>query len=230
LRTGTLTFAGLRGAILACFGLATLSVPYLINIGGTTALAIGVIGAASSYCYAGGPQPYVKHGLADPIFFAMFGIVAVVGTYYIQSAAWHALASPGVDAMRRLPLDVFLVGLPVGALVTNVMVIDDIRDRHFDAVKGWCTLAVRFGLGGSRMEYLALTAFAYLLPFGFWLGLGFSAWALLPLLTLPLAYKIARAVCTLDQTRDLIRVTPRAAYLSLMYSALLAAGIAMPVV
>jgi 1,4-dihydroxy-2-naphthoate octaprenyltransferase len=228
LNSGILTFAGLRGAIAACFGLAALTVPYLLGIGGTVALLIGIIGAASSYCYAGGPQPYVKCGLADPIFFAMFGIVAVVGIYYIQSVALLGLASPGIDAIRRLPPDIFLVGLPVGALVTNVMVIDDIRDRHFDLVKGWRTGAVRFGLGGSRVEYLTLTAFAYLSPLWFWLGLGFSAWALLPLLTLPLAYSIARAVCRLDQTRELIMMTPRASLLSLIYSGLLAAGVAMP--
>lgn len=228
LSSGILTFAGLRWAIAACFGLAALTLPYLLSIGGTVALLIGIIGAVSSYCYAGGPQPYVKRGLADPVFFAMFGIVAVVGAYYIQSAALHGPAASGVDGLKRLPWYIFLVGLPVGALVTNVMVIDDIRDRHFDAVKGWRTGTVRFGLGGSRVEYLALTAFAYLSPFWFWLGLGFSAWTLLPLLTLPLAYTIARAVCTLDQTGDLIVMTPRASKLSLIYSGLLAAGLAMP--
>jgi 1,4-dihydroxy-2-naphthoate octaprenyltransferase len=222
LRTGILTFAGLRAAILACFALAALTVPYLMSIGGMPALVIGIVGAASSYFYAGSPLPYVKRGLADPIFFAMFGIVAVLGTYYIQCAAVHGFGA------QPLPWDVFLVGLPVGALVVNVMVIDDIRDRHFDAVKGWHTSAVRFGLGGSRAEYVGLSVFAYVLPLVFWLGLGFSAWILLPLLTLPLAWRVARAVCTLDTTRDLLAVTPRAAYLALVYSALLGAGIALP--
>lgn len=230
LRTGTLTFAGLRDAILVCFALAALTAPYLLSIGGTPAFVIGVVGAASGYCYAGGPRPYVKYGLADPVFFAMFGIVAVVGTYYIQWAALHEAASHGIDAMQQLPYDIFLIGLPVGALVTNVMLIDDIRDRNFDAAKGWQTFAVRFGLSGIRKEYLALTALAYVLPLVFWLWLRCSAWILLPLLTLPLAYQIARAVCTLDQTRDLIMMTPRASYLSLIYSALLAAGVAPPVI
>lgn len=229
LQTGTLTFAGLRNATLACFAMAGMTAPYLLNIGGTSALVIGIVGAASSYCYAGGPQPYVKHGLADPIFFAMFGIVAVVGTYYIQWAALHRMASHGLGALLQLPLDIGLMGLPVGALVTNVMLIDDIRDRHFDAVKGWRTFAVRFGLSGIRREYLALTALAYVLPLAFWLWLDFSAWIFLPLLTLPLAYKIARAVCTLDQTRDLLMMSPRASYLSLIFSALLAVGVAIPV-
>jgi len=228
LQTGTLTFAGLRNAILVCFGLTALTAPYLLSTGGTLAFAIGLIGLASAYSYAGGPQPYVKHGLADPLFFAMFGIVAVAGSYYIQWAAVHSAASHGLDAIRQLPWDIFLIGLPVGALVTNVMLIDDIRDRHFDAVKGWHTFAVRFGLTGIRREYLALSALAYVLPLAFWLWLDVSAWIFLPLLTLPMSYKIWRAVSTLDQTRDLLSMSPRASYLSLIYSALLAVGVAMP--
>lgn len=227
LQTGALSFTGLRVAILACFTLAGLTIPYLLSIGGTLALAIGIVGVVSSFCYAAGPR-YVKHGWADPIFCAMFGIVAVVGAYYIQWAAFHQTASHGIDALQQLPWDIFVVGLPVGALVTNVMIIDDIRDRHFDAVKGWRTFAVRFGLSGGRTEYLTLSVFAYLVPLAFWLWLGFSAWILLPLLTLPLAYKIAQAVRTLEQTRDLLRMSPMASYLSLIYSALLAIGVAMP--
>lgn len=227
LQAGTLTLAGLRNATLACFVLAGLTAPYLVGIGGSNALVIGIIGAASGFFYAGGPQPYVRHGLADPIFFVMFGIVAVAGSYYIQWMALHDTVSLGIGSLLQLPRMVYVVGLPVGALVTNVMLIDDIRDRHFDATKGWHTSAVRFGLAGIRAEYLALTAFAYVLPVVFWLSLGFSAWIVLPLLTLPLAYRIARAVCTLDQTRDLLAMSPRASYLALTFAALQIIGITM---
>ncbi len=227
LQNGTLTFNGLRSAIGVCFVLTALTAPYLLGVGGTLALAIGLIGLASGYFYAGGPQPYVKHGLADPIFVLLFGIVAVAGSYYIQWAAVHSTASHSLAALQQLPLDVFLVGLPIGALVTNVMLVDDIRDRHFDASKGWHTFAVRFGLRAIRSEFLALTALAYLLPLAYWRWLGFSAWVFLPLLTLPLAYKVASAVCRFDQTRDLLRMSPMASYLSLLYAALLALGIAI---
>ncbi len=227
LQSGTLTSAGLRNAILVCFALTALTGPYLLGIGGSLAFVIGIIGIASGYFYAGGPQPYVKHGLADPIFIAMFGVVAVAGTYYIQWAAMHSAASHGLDAMQQLPGDVFLVGLPVGALVTNVMLVDDIRDRHFDAVKGWHTFAVRFGLRGIRGEYISLCAFAYAMPLACWLWLGFSVWIFLPLLSLPLAWKVARAVCRFDQTKDLLMMSPMASYLSLIYSALLAVGVAL---
>jgi len=229
LQIGTLTFTGLRGAIGVCFLLAALTGPYLLSIGGSAAIVIGIIGMASGYFYAGGAQPYVKHGLADPIFLAMFGVVAVAGSYYIQWAAWHGTASHGLDALLQMPREIFVIGLPVGALVTNVMLIDDIRDRHFDAAKGWHTFAGRFGLSGIRGEYLTLTALAYLMPLGCWLWLDFSAWILLPLLTAPLAYKVARAVCTHDQTKDLIMMSPMASYLSLIYSALMAVSVAIPV-
>jgi 1,4-dihydroxy-2-naphthoate octaprenyltransferase len=213
LRNGTLDLVRLRRAILLCFGLAALTAPYMLYLGGAAALAIGVLGAASSFFYAAGPWRYAPRGLADPVFFAMFGIVAVAGAYYIQA--------------RDFPASVFLVGLPVGALVTNVLVIDDIRDRGFDAIKGWRTPAVRFGIGWSRGEYLALSLFAYFAPFGFWLGLGHSAWVLLPLLTLPWAVRIARVVWTSEGREALVPMTPRASLLALCYALLLGLGLAL---
>jgi len=213
LADGTLELALLRKSILLCFGLAALTAPYLFYLGGTPALLIGIVGVASSLFYAAGPLRYAPSGLADPIFFAMFGVVAVAGAYYIQAHAFPASA--------------FVVGVPVGALVTNVLIIDDIRDREFDAAKGWRTGAVRFGIGWSRREYLALSVLAYVAPLGFWIGLGLGAWVLLPLLTVPWAVRIGRAVWTSEQREALIPMTPQASLLSLAFSALLAAGIAL---
>ena len=213
LQNGTLDLAWLRGAIVLCFGLAALTAPYMVYLGGTAALAVGVLGTASSFCYAAGPWRYAPRGLADPIFFAMFGIVAVAGAYYVQAREIH----PGA----------FVLGLPVGALVTNVLVIDDIRDRSFDALKGWRTGAVRFGLGWSRRQYVGLSLAAYLAPFGFWLGLGYSAWVLLPLLSLPWAVQIGRVVWTSERPEALVPMTPRASLLALCYALLLGLGLAL---
>lgn len=210
---GTLDLARLRNAIVLCFALAALTAPYLVYLGGAAALLIGVVGAASSLSYAAGPWRYAPLGLADPIFFAMFGIVAVAGAYYIQAQAF--------------PAGAFILGLPVGALVTNVLVIDDIRDRSFDAAKGWRTGAVRFGIGWSRAEHLVLSVLAYLAPVGFWLGLGYSGWVLLPLLTLPWATRIAHAVWTSEQREELVPMTPRASLLALGYALLLGGGLAL---
>jgi 1,4-dihydroxy-2-naphthoate octaprenyltransferase len=119
------------------------------------------------------------------------------------------------------------VSLPIGALITSILIIDDIRDRDFDVVKGKNTIAVRFGRTWSRAEFIALMCFSYLMPFWFWLGLGFDAWVLMPLISLPFAAHIVRAVCTLDRFADLVPMTPRAAQLVVLYALLLAIGLAV---
>lgn len=225
--SGTLDLNKLRWITVGCFALGAAPAPYLVGIGGPLVLVIGAVGMLASLGYAAGGMRYVRFGLADPLFFAMFGIVGVVGTYYIQAApaagdVWQRFA-----VTEALPAAAFVVGLGVGALVTNVMVIDDIRDRFWDADKGWRTTAVRFGLTGSRVEYVALTLVAYAMPVGLWRWLPATAWLLLPLVTLPLALLILRAVLTRDTTAGLFRMSPRASMLSLCYAALLCVGLAL---
>jgi len=219
---GTLTLRGLRLAIGACLVLAVLAGIYPVMLGGIPALVIGAVGVLSSLGYACGPRPYAKLGLADPIFLLMFGVVAVAGTYYVQ-----AVAVRGDFAWSSMPLAAFVLGLPVGCLVTAVLVIDDIRDRHFDADKRWQTTAVRHGLAGSRAEWVALAMIAYALPLWFWLGLGFSPLVLLPWLTAPAAIAIGRAVCRYESTAELRQMTPRTSLLSMAFAALLTAGVAL---
>ena len=92
----------------------------------------------------------------------MFGIVAVAGTYYIQWAAANSLATHGLEAMWQLPMEVLLVGLPVGALVTNVMLVDDMRDRsawELAHVYDEAPEPVEVGAGAGKMaETLAVHA------------------------------------------------------------------------
>jgi 1,4-dihydroxy-2-naphthoate octaprenyltransferase len=213
LRLGTLTLGQLRAAILACYAAALLSGGVLVYLAGPLVLWIGLASIAASWLYSAGPCPIGKLGLADPLFFAFFGVVSVLGAYYVQA--------------QLLPLPAFALSLPVGALTTNILIIDDIRDREFDAVKGKRTVAVRFGAQWSRAEFLLLLLCSFIAPLWFWLGLGFSAWLLLPWLTLPLAAGTARAVLTLDRHEELVPVTPMAGRLLLAYCALLAFGTAV---
>jgi len=156
----------------------------------------------------------------------MFGIVAVAGTYYAQIAWLAAAASQPAPSLAELPLESFLVGLPVGALVTNILLIDDLEDRQFDASKGWRTLAVCFGPAGSRLAYRLLSLLAYLAPLVPWGVGGYGAWVLLPLATLPLALRILPIVMTHEDEPTLEPMTARAALLTFVYAALLAIGIA----
>jgi len=226
IENGTLRLSTLRWAIAACLALALLTAPYLVRIGGGPVLALGAIGIAVSLSYNGGPWAYVRRGLADPVFLLVFGVVAVAGTYYIQAAASEGAPAPW-RLLGSLPLPVFLVGLPAGAIVTSVMLIDDIRDREFDEAKGWRTGTVRRGRGWTRAEITLLVAFAYLAPVAFWVALEFDAWVLLPLASVPLGARILHAVRTRQRRTDQIPLTPEMARLALVHSALLGLGLAL---
>lgn len=225
MREGALSLNQIKGAIAACLLLVVPAAVCFWLVGGLAALMIGVIGVAASLGYAGGPFPYTKLGLAEPIFFAMFGVVAVAGTYFAQIAWLAAMASYPMPGLAALPPEAFFVGMPVGALVTNILLIDDLRDRQFDAIKGWRTVAVRFGPAGSRLAYCVLSALAYLAPFALWSFAGWSAWILLPVATFPWALVISRIVLTRDGAADLAPMTAKASMLSCAYAVLLSAGI-----
>jgi 1,4-dihydroxy-2-naphthoate octaprenyltransferase len=225
-RDHTLRLPHLRAATLACFLLALLPGAWLVSMGGAPAVAIGAAGVAASAGYVGGPAPYARRGLANAVFFAMFGVVAVAATYFVQAAAAHGLAPATWRDLAQLPATAFLIGLPVGALVTSVLVIDDLRDTEFDRTKGWRAIPVRLGVRPSRAEFVALQLLAYAAPIAFaaWFG---SPLLLLPMLTAPGAFLIARAVLPSRDRRDLVPMTPRTSMLSCAYAALLALGLGL---
>jgi 1,4-dihydroxy-2-naphthoate octaprenyltransferase len=221
--TGILSLADLRTTILATYGIAVLVGALLFIMAGWPVIAIGLASVLASWAYSAGPFPFGRHGFADPLFFLFFGTVSVLGAYYVQAAVVLGPDRWG----EALPLTAVFVSLPIGALITDILIIDDIRDCEFDSVKGMNTVAVRFGKIYSRIEFIALMTFAYLAPFWFWRGLDFSVWVLLPLITLPLAMLIARAVCTRNRFVALVPMTPRLAMLTVGYSICLAIGLTM---
>lgn len=227
LNDGSLKLIGLWWAIAACLIGAALAGSYLVAVAGVAAAILGVIGVAASLGYSLGPASLTKLGIADPVFFLMFGVVAVTGVYYVQAGAasnvpfaWH------IDA-KVVPWEALVVGLPIGAIITCVLLIDDIRDRAYDALKGWRTTPVRFGLRWARTKFTLLMAGAYLLPLWFWLGLGFTPWVLLPLATAGIAFGITRTVRTELEFEKLFPMTPKTSTLAFVYALLLGAGLAM---
>jgi 1,4-dihydroxy-2-naphthoate octaprenyltransferase len=221
IESGLLSLGILRATVIASYAIAVLIGCALLTIAGWPVIVIGLLSIGASWAYSAGPWPFGRHGFADPLFFLFFGTMSVIGTYYVQAAVIL-----GPEHWRdALPLTAVAVSLPIGALITNILIIDDIRDRDFDVAKGKNTIAVRFGRGWSRAEFLCLLIFAYLMPFWLWRGFGFSAWVLLPLLTLPIAGLVAHAVWARDRFQDLVPMTPRMAMLTVAFAICLAAGL-----
>lgn len=149
LAQGVITLAELRRAILACYVGAIALGCYLLALGGLPVLAIGLASITASLVYSAGPFPLGDHGLGDPLFFVFFGVVSVLGTFYVQVAASSVVFWPLWPPPGSLPLAALWVSLPVAALTTNILVIDNIRDLDYDRSKGELTLAGLIGRRGS---------------------------------------------------------------------------------
>ncbi len=199
----------LRAAGVA-FGLALLLGLYLATVGGWPIIAIGVSAILAAWAYSGGPYPIAYHGLGEVFVVLYFGLLAVAGTYYLQTGVWH----PGAWAL----------GLALGLLNAAILVVNNYRDLENDRRAGKRTLAVRLGPTGSRAEYALLLA----LPYG--LALGFVAWGwwprggLLVWLTAPWAWRAGRALQRL-QGRALNAVLAQTGRLVLLYALAFAAGV-----
>jgi 1,4-dihydroxy-2-naphthoate octaprenyltransferase len=225
LRAGIVTLAELRAAIAACYVLAALPGAYLVYVSGFPALAVGIASILASLAYSANPYPLGDHGLGDPLFFVFFGVVSVVASYYVQAAATvSAPLTLGIPA-GTLPWTAVAVSVPVAALATNILVIDNIRDLDYDRAKNERTIAVLIGPGWSRVEYVLLLILAYAVPMVLWLAGGFTARVLLPLASLPYAVIVAGRVIRTTRHDAMVPLTPQAAQLLLAYSLLFAAGL-----
>ena len=184
-----------KRAMWATFGAAILVGSFLVYVGGVPILVIGLASVAAGIAYTGGPYPLGYHGLGDLFVFVFFGLIAVTGTYYVQAAALVGGAVPVWPPAGTITRAAVVASLPVAALSTNILVVNNVRDREEDAETGKRTLAVRFGYGLSRAQYVGLLALAYAAPFWFYAN-GYGLAVLLPLATLPIAVGVAETVLT----------------------------------
>jgi len=216
-----------KWALILTYVLAVLIGVYLVSIGGVPIVLVGLGGIASGILYTGGPYPFGYYGLGDLFVFIWFGIVAVVGTYYVQ-----AVEAAGVGAFptwipagaNALPTVAIVVSLPAAALSTAILVVNNVRDLESDEAAGKYTLAVILGYRLSRVEYVGLLALAYLTPVWLWLGFGFDLPVLLPLGTLPYAASVARTVLIETSGEALNPALSRTGILLFGFSVLFAVG------
>lgn len=214
-----------KRAMWLTFGVAILLGSYLVWVGGAPILVVGLLSVASGIAYTGGPYPLGYNGLGDLFVFVFFGLVAVTGTVYVQAVSFVA-GVPVAPPPGTLSLDAVVAGVAPGAMATNVLVVNNVRDRDEDVETGKRTLAVRYGLGAARAQYVILLALAYLVPVYFALS-GYGLAALLPLLSLPLAALVAKPVLTEQSGAALNPALERTGKLLALFAVLFAAGLAL---
>lgn len=223
-QAGLLPPASVKRGMLIAFALALLTGTYLVAIGGLPILVIGLASILSGYLYTAGPYPYGYYGLGDLFVFVFFGIIAVTGTYYVQAVATAGLLFPLTLPPGSVTTASIIASLPMAALITNILVVNNIRDIHTDRAAGKHTLAVHIGPTGSRLQFLGLLALAYAVPAWFLIA-GFSPAVLLPLLTLPYAIRITRTLLREPPGEPLNPTLTRTGRLALAYAALFALGL-----
>jgi len=220
--------ARVRRAMVATFAAAVLVGASLVYVGGLPIVVVGLASVAAGVLYTGGPFPYGYRGLGDVFVFVFFGLVAVTGTYYVQVVASMTVAPFPVGIPEgSVPLAAVVASLPVAGLVTDVLVVNNIRDRETDAAAGKRTLVVILGYRWSRVQFCLLLGMAYVVPVVFALD-GYHPAVLLPLLTLPLALSLARTVLTRTDGEALNPALETNGKLAAAHSALFALGLATP--
>jgi len=209
-QAGLLSPRAVRVGMVVVFALALLVGLYLTSVSGPVILLVGIASIVSAIAYTGGPYPLGYHGLGDLFVFIFFGFVAVCGTAFVQLGSVPALS--------------IWASLPVGALATAILVVNNLRDVDTDRAAGKRTLAVRFGERGALGEYFGLLAVAYLVPIGLVVSGRLSFPGLLPLVTLPSAVLLCRDVAR-ERGKALNPLLARTAKLLALFALCFAAGI-----
>ncbi len=202
----------LEAAIALTIGLAGLVGLWLVWVGGAALLALGGLAIVAALAYTGGPWPYGYRGLGEVFVFVFFGLVAVIGTAYLQ-------------AFRFEPVFV-AAAVPVGALTAAILVVNNLRDIATDSAAGKRTLAVILGRRATQLEYGLLLLAAFAVPVGLLLA-GFGVVQLLPFLAAPLALPLLRTVRDFTEPRQLNPVLKGTARLALVFGLLFATALAV---
>jgi 1,4-dihydroxy-2-naphthoate octaprenyltransferase len=188
-----------KSAAFISFGVAAVAGLGLAITTSWWLIAVGAISIAAAWGYTGGKNPYGYFGLGELFVFIFFGLVATVGTFFVQT--------------EEITGEPILAGVIVGSLACAILVINNIRDRAKDEVVGKRTLAVRLGDKNSRIFYSALVIAPYLLTAGFG-----TPWTLLTLLTLPMTIAILKALWSGIQGVDLIALLGKTGKLQMFFS------------
>jgi 1,4-dihydroxy-2-naphthoate octaprenyltransferase len=202
-----------KAAAIAAFGVAGLAGLLLSLIVDWRLLVVGVACLLAGWLYTGGPRPYGYAGLGEVFVFLFFGLVATVGTVYVET-------------LRVSPLAI-LVACSMGCLATAILILNNLRDLATDAAAGKRTLATRIGRSRTRILLVAIVSIAFAIPIlAVLLKLG-SATVMLADLGIPIAAMPLRTAFDTTEGPALVRALKRMAMAELGYALLLALGLVL---
>ena len=174
---GLVTPLAMKRALAVTLGVAAVAGLALALLVDPWLLLIGAVAIVATLGYSGGRRPYASRALGELSVFVFFGLVATVGSAYVQSGRVSALA--------------IAASLPVGLLAVGLLMINNVRDIDTDAATGKRTLAVRLGARtyGHTFGWLLIVAFVLLAPVA---RIAETPGPLLALLALPLVAQVAK--------------------------------------
>ena len=210
-QSGLLSPKAVAAGTAVVFGLAAATGVYLVTVGGLPILIIGLLSILAGVGYTAGPYPLAYIGLGDVFAFLFFGVVATAGTTLAHTGRIEPLA--------------LAASVPVGCLVMNIITVNNLRDIPTDAAAGKHTLAVRIGARATRWQYVISVAIAFAIPPALALARAAGPLVILPVLALPVAWKLARDLWLAREARQFNPILGRSAQLHLWFGALFAIGL-----
>ncbi len=199
--SGLATPSSVKAAAFISFGIGATAGLALAAMTSWWLILVGALAILAAWGYTGGKNPYGYLGLGELFVFIFFGVVATVGTFYVQS--------------EQITRDALLASIPMGTFSCALLAVNNIRDRALDEPVGKRTLAVRLGDRNSRIFFAALIALGYLAV----AAMG-NPWLALTLLSAPMALSLVRGVLGGAQGRDLIPSLAKTGKLQLQFSIL----------
>jgi len=173
-------------------------------------IAVGLISILAAWGYTGGKKPYGYLGFGELAVFIFFGVVATVGSYYVQ--------------VEQISSSALLLSIPMGSLSCAILVINNLRDLNQDKLVSKRTMAVKLGDANTRIFYLVLLVLAQVSAAA---AASINIYALLTLLWLPLTYSAANQVLKGTSGKELITILGKTSMLQFLLALTLAISLSI---
>ena len=173
-------------------------------------IAVGLISILAAWGYTGGKKPYGYLGFGELAVFIFFGVVATVGSYYVQ--------------VEQISSSALLLSIPMGSLSCAILVINNLRDLNQDKLVSKRTMAVKLGDANTRIFYLVLLVLAQVSAAA---AASINNYALLTLLWLPLTYSAANQVLKGASGKELITILGKTSMLQFLLALTLAISLSI---